>query len=67
MAAGSVSFTDQVEVPGGVWLTMEKEESMDLVVSPTNKYDVQLTDELGKPRTYLAGNFITLGDVSRAS
>lgn len=67
MASGVVSFTDQVAVPGGVWLIMEAVESINLAISTTNKYDVQLTDELGKPRTYLSGNFITSGDVSRAS
>ena len=60
---GTVDILDQVAVKGGIHFWFEGADTQGLVGE--YRYDVQLTNELGQPRTYLSGTFTFTKDVSR--
>jgi hypothetical protein len=58
------TVVDQTVTLGGVYVTMEAGDTASLPVG-TAKWDCQLIDVAGKPRTYLAGDVVIAGDVTR--
>lgn len=60
-----VTFSDQVAYPGGVLLSMSGTVTSGLNFLKPAKWDVQLTNTLGEPNTFLKGNATLDKDVSR--
>lgn len=64
-ASGTVTLMDQNVLPGSLTYALDAEATATLN-GAVYVYDVQLTDETGKPRTFLAGQVTVIKDVSRA-
>lgn len=63
MAEFDVVFTDQALIPGGVLLKLDKDTTSGL--TGNGVWDVELIDNVGERRTYIAGKVIVTPQVTR--
>jgi hypothetical protein len=71
LAEFDINFADQTAYPGGVLISLDEVVTATLnftgntVSKVIGVWDVQLTNELGEPNTFLTGNVTLWKDVSR--